>query len=563
MSLIDLASMVLAPTAVKDGKVYNAIPNDQDFNFSRGTEATRVNSAGLIEKARTNLLLQSNTFDTTWTTGGLSETSGQTGYDGSSDAWLVENVAGGSRFMTQTGLGLGVATCSIYAKAGTTDWIYFNNGAGVSAYYDLTNGVLGTTSGVIDANIESIGSGWYRCSMTASSINEVRYYLADSNNSLPTSIGDNVYFQDAQAEQGLVSTSYIPTTTSSVTVGITDDLPRVDYSGGGCPSLLLEPSRTNEVQYSEYFEASNWSTYSYGGASLATDFGYESPEGKNNAYKFSYTAGSGGNGILFTDNFTATASVDYTLSVWMKGAVGGEKVRLCLMDTGSNGVIGSTFTLTNEWALYTDTITNSAGTNRGFQFRIQDVIGVNDDQVVYVYGAQAEAGSYSTSYLPTYGTSTSRSADSCSLTNASNLIGQSEGTFFWEGSFQNSINPILLQLIPSSGNYTNSIYLEYTGGNIRISSWYSGTLQAQISVSASLNTNYKIAFAYKENDFVAYVNGTSIGSDTSGSIPDGLSRVFIGQLNSTTAESFVGCKPKQTILFPTRLTNDQLAELTK
>jgi len=95
MSLIDLASLVLAPTAVKDGKVYNAIPNDQDFTFSRGTEATRVNSAGLIEKARTNYLLQSNTFDTTWVKSNVSVTSGQSGYDGSSDAWLL-SISGGS-----------------------------------------------------------------------------------------------------------------------------------------------------------------------------------------------------------------------------------------------------------------------------------------------------------------------------------------------------------------------------------------------------------------------------------------------------------------------------------
>ena len=92
MSLIDLASMVLAPTAVKDGKVYNAIPNDQDFTFSRGTEATRVNSAGLIEKARTNFLLQSNAFDTTWSSINTTETGGQTGYDGSNDAWLITKV---------------------------------------------------------------------------------------------------------------------------------------------------------------------------------------------------------------------------------------------------------------------------------------------------------------------------------------------------------------------------------------------------------------------------------------------------------------------------------------
>jgi hypothetical protein len=65
MSLIDLASLVLAPTATKEGKVYSAIPNtgDGDMTFSRGSAATRVNSAGLIEKVRTNLALYSEEFD--------------------------------------------------------------------------------------------------------------------------------------------------------------------------------------------------------------------------------------------------------------------------------------------------------------------------------------------------------------------------------------------------------------------------------------------------------------------------------------------------------------------
>src|SRR5210317_1923644 len=95
MSLLDLASLVLAPTATKEGKVYSAIPDtgDGDMTFSRGSSATRVNSAGLIEKERANLLLQSNTFDTTWLNFNSNETGGQSGYDGSSDAWLLTKTA--------------------------------------------------------------------------------------------------------------------------------------------------------------------------------------------------------------------------------------------------------------------------------------------------------------------------------------------------------------------------------------------------------------------------------------------------------------------------------------
>ena len=70
MSLFTESSLCLVPSGVKDGKVYSIKPTDGsgDLTFSRGSdiEATRVASNGYIEKAAVNLLLQSNTFDTTW-----------------------------------------------------------------------------------------------------------------------------------------------------------------------------------------------------------------------------------------------------------------------------------------------------------------------------------------------------------------------------------------------------------------------------------------------------------------------------------------------------------------
>ena len=87
MSLYKDASLVMIPSAYKDGKLYSIRPTDGsgDFTFSRGSNlaATRVDVNGLIEKGRENLLLQSNQFDTTWDKCIISITSGQVGYDGS------------------------------------------------------------------------------------------------------------------------------------------------------------------------------------------------------------------------------------------------------------------------------------------------------------------------------------------------------------------------------------------------------------------------------------------------------------------------------------------------
>ena len=51
----------------------------------------------------------------------------------------------------------------------------------------------------------------------------------------------------------LVARDYIETTTAAVEGGITDNVPRLDYTDSSCPALLLEPQRTNVLTHSEYF----------------------------------------------------------------------------------------------------------------------------------------------------------------------------------------------------------------------------------------------------------------------------------------------------------------------
>ena len=264
MSFFDDASLAFLPSggAGKDTKAYSIKPTDGsgDFTFSRGSNlaATRVGPTGLIEKGRENLLLQSNQFDTTWTTSNTSVTSGQSGYDGSSDAWLLEaDSDGNGRRVEQSKTQGGVATLSIYAKAGTTDWLRIEFGGAASlVYFDLTNGVLGSETNAI-GKIESVGNGWYRCSAvntSGSTPSSVRYHLASADGSIAVTDGNNLYIQDAQLEIGLAATDYIESGATTGKAGLLEDEPRFDYSGGAtCPSLLLEPSRTNLIGQSEYF----------------------------------------------------------------------------------------------------------------------------------------------------------------------------------------------------------------------------------------------------------------------------------------------------------------------
>ena len=586
MSLIDLASLVLAPTATKEGKVYSAIPDtgDGDMTFSRGSAATRVNSAGLIEKERANFLLQSNTFDTTWTNSGSTETSGQSGYYGSNDAWLLTKIAGSGR-LQQAITKSGVCTLSVYAKAGTLDWIWIRAIDGVdnpNVFFDLQNGVKGITGGTnyIDSSIEQVGAtGWYRLKLVFSQgITEIRIYPADDDGDVSGTSG-NILIQDAMLNEGLVAQPYIETTTTAVSVGITDDVPRVDYSGGGCPSLLLEPQRSNLVTQSEYFGDSSW------GKSRAsiTQNATTSPEGIDNAQKI--VTNNNENTGYIVNRPSLTSGTTYTASFFIKqgenqytkfwskitGSFNGAVINL------SNGAITlSTFATLpisedygNGWwrVSYTETAASGADyplyieggtTSNGAALTGNGVDGV------YVYGAMVEAGSYSTSYIPTYGTSTTRVADVCSKTGISELIGQTEGTLFFEGIIE-GINPTTARRVVSLSDGTNSNLFQVINLDNSLDLRYelrsanSSVFTINDSNAFSLGQKFKFAFAYADNNFAFYVNGNQVGTSTSGSV---IATSVLRFARGDGANPFEGAN-SQLLLFPTRLTNDELQELTK
>ena len=106
MNALEAASLVMIPSGYENGTLGSLKPLDGtgDFTFTRGSDisATRVNEDGYIEKGYENLLLQSNSFLTTWTTTiGMTLTPNQQGYDGSNNAWLVEKNANSYRRLNQ------------------------------------------------------------------------------------------------------------------------------------------------------------------------------------------------------------------------------------------------------------------------------------------------------------------------------------------------------------------------------------------------------------------------------------------------------------------------------
>ena len=227
---------------------------DPRVTFTRtGTTATYFNSAGvlvnagadvprfdynpatlaaqglLIEEQRTNLLLQSADFTTTWTQTNVTITANSTASPdgGTNGDTLLINAAGATTSQTSQSFTAGsTITVSVFAKKNASNFVRFEVGGLVNCWFDLNTGVTGTNgagSGNVlfsAKSIQAISNGWYRCvlTVTTSTITTLGVNIFATNaDNVSSSIGSNIFLWGAQLEAGAFPTSYIPTTTTALT----------------------------------------------------------------------------------------------------------------------------------------------------------------------------------------------------------------------------------------------------------------------------------------------------------------------------------------------------------
>ena len=607
-SLKDDASLIMIPSLYKDGRLDtvkplgNSIlhpdatgnhdgtdgstPPEGNFTFSRGSNlaATRVDVNGLIEKGRENLLTYSNTFsDLDWEKSNVTITSGFEGYDGTNNAWELTRTAAAYARMNQAATQSGVYTHSIYAKAGTLNFISIGpSGGGEGTWFNLSDGTIGIEGGLIKhSSIESVGNGWYRISVVVNNPSNqwFRFYPSDvdGGDESATATG-TIYVQDAQLEQGLVATDYIETGTSAAQSGILEDMPRLDYSGGAsCPSLLLEPQRSNFVTYSEYFE--NYTKYD----SSVTSNGAISPEGLKNATKLFDGTGStqhyiGNVGIGYFTNtdirgtsvFVKAGTLDY-MQLRIGNITGDFSYYLINVNLNDGSVSlessGGTTNHSNSVEDYGNgwyrvsmacSFTNSNVTGSRTEIytaknNSHTYTGTGTDYIL-IYGAQVEQGSYPTSYIPTYGSSVTRSYDTLNDLDLDGLFSGNSYTILFD--------------IDLNDTFNNKVFAEAkksTGGSSFTFRNFNGLLRVYNNLDSTYLTG---SIASDSSKWVVRINGSTadVFSYNSGS-PSKTSGTPLATIRDFGKINFSGgptiSSLNQFLIFPTALSDAECNSLVQ
>ena len=318
------------------------------------------------------------------------------------------------------------------------------------------------------------------------------------------------------------------------------DTPAIEYNTDGTyKGLLVEPASTNICLQSEDF-STTWADDNSSFQQASTE---ETPDGDTSSKNIKLVdTSAGGTGAVYVyQTITVAANTKYTASVFLKadqlsfallqaqsidGATAGSQ-RFELSGAGTKGTASNLDdskieAYPNGWYRCSITWTQGAAdTNFLFIIRVADSI--SNDNVdrdgtssIFVWGAQVELGPIATSYIPTTTASVTRNKDDISLTGASNLIGQSEGTLYVEVDWKEASGTYQFLLSLNDGTLSNRIVIYNTiGGSLFMFAAADGTiLTQQGELSSGYSGIQKIAFAYKSGDFELYRNGSSISSES-------------------------------------------------
>jgi len=582
---------------------------DPRVTHTRQSSATYVDGDGVIRTAVTNLLLRSEEFDNAaWSKLGDAavDANSATSPDGKVTAdKLQSNITGSTVAVlrTTTTLSAGAHTLTLYAKQAELKYVMLriNGSTDYRATCDVTTGVFNTFNSPICSTV-FLENDWVRISVTAPSLNAGSVSVdiwARSSDSTATgtadsfTAGDGIYLWGAQLEQSSTVGQYVKTTTAI------NSAPRFDHdpTTGESLGLLVEESRTNYIADSSFqnFGSSvvNNQWFEVSSSFDVTSNQVVSPDGGTNAASYYINTGTGYQATQYRTGLAT--GTNYVFSVFVKaGAVsddvtlflGGDitvnYIRAVFTLTGAGSYSGSVFNGTavvasnptiqdvgNGWYRCTLYATFTSPTN------VTSLIypGLFNSQAegttTYVWGAQLEAGSFPTSYIPTEGSTVTRAADVASITgtNFSSWYNDSEGTVFADSVASADTEAVLSRLLALSDNTATNRILLYRSGSTQLAQ---ALISSGGSTSASFaegtwesSTSLKTALGYALDNYCASFGGSVETNDDSGALPVGINQLNIGKIETSSSSLFWNNCISRITYWPTRLSNDTLQTITQ
>jgi hypothetical protein len=354
------------------------------------------------------------------------------------------------------------------------------------------------------------------------------------------------------------------------------DAPRIEYgSDGSLKGLLIEEQRTNLVTHSEDFFG-NWSKNA---SPTITENASTGPDGTLSMSRVS-ASGTQGSGVYeFVSNPTGVAS--YTFSVFIRGVSNAANIRIRLEGSSlsDSGIMYDAHTaafVSNQGAapdayaiedfgndIYRVSVTattTGAGTLGCVVYDWSTAGAVFD-----IYGAQLEVGSFPTSYIPTSGSTVTRSPDIASIPVSAFGYNQDAGTVVVEAKTNNPASslPHLWQLDANVSNTRLACTFRSSSGAVRMFIQNGGSTDASLYRGTPLTdtTEVTTAGSWQADDIAFSYDGSAVAADTNGCAIPSVSTLRIGSSNVTGTTALNG-HIKSIQYYPRRLTNTQLQELT-
>jgi hypothetical protein len=536
------------------------------ITFSRTSNAMQFDSTGYLTYAPNNLLTYSNDpSNAVWGKTNVTPTGGVSDPKGGNNAWLLTTTGANPTLSYNISINnAGTVLMAVWLKSATGSsfnlklWV---NGSGTNPNptfqtFTITTSwqqfslpvSLASGGGSANFNLGDFSTGW------ANGNNVYMYaptYSAVTYETTPRA-GDQVI------------------TTSAAYYG-----PRFDYDPNtlAAKGLLIEGPSTNSMANSNGF------TNTWGATNVApTAAGAMSPDGTVNGWALTDNA-TNAQHILYQPG-TVVASSTNTATIYAKQGTG-RYLSLGVADTtqskggyaafdlqtgnitqsgavagGGTLVSASSQNVGNGWyrlqvvatvgagaSAYIVVGTSNAATYTPQTFGQASYAGTGSTW--FIYGAQLEAGSFATSYIPTAASAVTRAADVATLTGAAltalqgakwSLIGEIDSSYI-SGSAMT-----IAQTGPVSvGSFlriTSNQFNWYASGGASLGSYTPGTTQR---TGVALNgTNYSAA-----------LNGGAIQSGTSDFTGSGVSSAYLGSQSGSSA--FLNGHVRSLAIYNTRL----------